>query len=155
MVTVNYTQDITFLLFPEGRSAFSAHLILINLHRDSAHIRHRRRRARMPWDNAVIDECGDQLLWACWCFQDGSWALMNLLQHQVGELKVDTDSGSVESCTDAGDILTGTDTGHMITWLGPYEYLYFFSCIFLRRYLTTRLHHVDSCDNKVVCVASQ
>lgn len=34
MVTVNYTQDITFLLFPEGRSAFSAHLILINLRRD-------------------------------------------------------------------------------------------------------------------------
>uniref|UniRef100_A0A671K3L2 Dapper homolog 3-like n=2 Tax=Sinocyclocheilus anshuiensis TaxID=1608454 RepID=A0A671K3L2_9TELE len=29
---------------------------------------------------------------------------MNILQHQVGELKVDTDSGSVEPPTDAGDI---------------------------------------------------
>ncbi|XP_016320013.1 dapper homolog 3 [Sinocyclocheilus anshuiensis] len=35
---------------------------------------------------------------------DGSWSLMNILQHQVGELKVDTDSGSVEPPTDAGDI---------------------------------------------------
>uniref|UniRef100_A0A9J7XVG9 Uncharacterized protein n=3 Tax=Cyprinus carpio TaxID=7962 RepID=A0A9J7XVG9_CYPCA len=32
---------------------------------------------------------------------DGSWSLMNILQHQVGELKVD--SGSVEPPTDAGD----------------------------------------------------
>ncbi len=54
---------------------------------------------------------------------------MNLLQHQVGELKVDTDSGSVEPPTDAGDIpaASGTDTVHMITLLGPYE---FFSVFF-------------------------
>ncbi|XP_026129923.1 dapper homolog 3-like [Carassius auratus] len=31
---------------------------------------------------------------------DGSWSLMNILQHQVGELKVDSDSSSVEPPTD-------------------------------------------------------
>ncbi|KAI7793044.1 dapper homolog 3 [Triplophysa rosa] len=34
---------------------------------------------------------------------DTSWSLMNILQHQVGELRVDTDSSSVEPPTDAGD----------------------------------------------------
>lgn len=34
---------------------------------------------------------------------DTSWSLMNILQHQVGELRVDTDSGSVEPPTDTGD----------------------------------------------------
>ncbi|RXN18915.1 dapper -like protein [Labeo rohita] len=37
------------------------------------------------------------------CPPDGSWSLMNILQHQVGELKVDADAGSVEPPTDAGD----------------------------------------------------
>ncbi len=92
MVTVNYTQDITFLLFPEGRSAFSAHLILINLHRDSAHIRPRRRRARMPWDNAVIDEWCRSADVSVLCFRTARGLWWTSLQHQVGELKVDTDA---------------------------------------------------------------
>ncbi|KAK2870627.1 hypothetical protein Q8A67_023154 [Cirrhinus molitorella] len=40
------------------------------------------------------------------CPPDGSWSLMNILQHQVGELKVDADTGSVEPPTDAGDGLS-------------------------------------------------
>uniref|UniRef100_A0A673IRH3 Dishevelled-binding antagonist of beta-catenin 3a n=1 Tax=Sinocyclocheilus rhinocerous TaxID=307959 RepID=A0A673IRH3_9TELE len=53
----------------------------------------------------------------------GTSDLMNILQHQVGELKVDTDSGSVEPPTDAGDIpaASGTDNVHVITLLRTYE----------------------------------